>query len=265
MKKLLIILLIIPSLCYPWGEEGHRIMGKITEKHLTSVTKAKLNKLLDGKAISEVSNWLDKMRPVWDRASVFHYISMPVDALRYEPVHCDNGGICAISMINKYENRLLTSIESPHAKGECIKVMVHLFQDLHMPLHTGGQKNDYGGNGVKIDFFGKSSNLHKLYDTNIIQYAKKTDDEWVDYLLKDLTPDDIIDIQSGSLEDWVNDSHAIVKAIYDNLPKKKIDKKVIIDENYVEFGNKIIEQQILKSGLRLAKYLNERMDKVTMN
>ena len=261
----MIILLLLPSIGYSWGEEGHRIISKIAERHLTKVTKAKLNKLLEGESVAKVSTWLDEMRPYWDNARPFHYISMPVDALKYEPTHCDNDGICAMSMVDKYENRLLTSLESPNSKGESVKVIIHLFQDLHMPLHTGGQKDDYGGNAVRIDFFGKSSNLHKLYDTNIIQYAKRSDDEWVDYLLQDLSPADIVNMQVGSLEDWVNESHGLVKDIYNNLPKKKKDKKILITEEYVTYGNKIVEQQMLKAGLRLAVYLNEKIGKVTLN
>lgn len=262
-KSLLIVLLCMPLLGWSWGAEGHIITGKIAEKYMKPVTKAKLKKLLDGQTIDEVSNWLDQMRPSWDGARPYHYISMPVDALNYQPDHC-NKEVCAMSMIDKYESRLLTSRESPPTKAECVKIIVHLVEDLHMPLHTGGQENDYGGNAVKVDFMGKSSNLHKIFDTNIIRYHKKTNDEWVEELTKDLDEEDIAELQAGELTDWVEESHKIVNSLYENLPKEKKDKKIIINEDYIEFGTEIIEDQLLKAGLRLAKYLDEKIAKVTL-
>jgi len=263
MKKLTILLLLIPLLSFGWGAEGHRIIGAIAEMHLNKIARSKINQIMGKESLEDISNWLDWKRDDWHGASPFHYISMPVDALKYEPSHCANDGVCAISTIDKYKARLLDEHESPESKTESIKVIVHLFQDLHMPLHTGGQKGDYGGNGVKVDFFGKSTNLHKVYDFEVIQYAKKSEEQWVFELTKDLTDEKIKEIQEGSLLDWVNDSHQYVQGVYDQLPNKK-DGKIVMNEEYVNYADAIIKEQMLEAGLRLAKYLNNTMGKVVI-
>ena len=263
MKKLLIIIVFLPTLCFGWGAEGHRIIGAIADQHLTDVTRSKMNKMMK-QSLSDVSNWMDEMRDQWGGANTFHYISMPVDALRYEPnAHCANEGICALSMIERHTRRLKDVTESPGSHGESIKIITHLVEDLHMPLHTGGQKDDYGGNAVKVDFFGKRSNLHKIFDTNIIVHANKSEEQWIADLTKDLTPEKIRAIQAGDIYDWIDDSHKDVLSLYENLPKKK-GGEIIITEEYVAFGTKIIEEQMLEAGLRLAKYLNDTMAKVVI-
>lgn len=264
MKKLTILLILMPFICLGWGAEGHRIIGAIAEKHLDKIARSKINKIMGKESMEDISNWLDWRRDDWHGAQPFHYISMPVDALKYEPSHCANENICAVSMIEKYEARLLDEHESPESKAEAIKVIVHLFEDLHMPLHTGGQEGDYGGNKVKIDFFGKSSNLHKVFDYEIIQYSEKSEEQWVVDLTNNLTDEKIIEIQNGNLLDWINDAHTNVQPIYKNLPSKK-EGNHVINEEYVVFANNIIQKQMLEAGLRLAKYLNETMAKVVMN
>lgn len=263
MKKITLLLVLLPALSFGWGAEGHRIIGAIADMHLNQIARSKLNQIMGQESIAEISNWLDWKRDDWHGASPFHYISMPVDALRYEPSHCANEGICAVSMIDRYKSRLMDEHESPEGKTEAIKVIVHLFEDLHMPLHTGGQEGDYGGNAVKVDFFGKKSNLHKVYDFEVIQYAKKPEEEWIAELTKDLTPEKISKIQEGSLLDWVNESHQYVSSIYDQLPKEK-KGTVMMNEDYVNYADKLIQEQMLEAGLRLAKYLNNIMGKVVI-
>ncbi len=264
MKRLFLILLFIPNLSFGWGAEGHRIIGAITEMYLDDVTRSKLNKIMGKESMEDISNWLDWRRDDWNGAQPFHYISMPVDALEYKAEHCENDEVCAVSMIYKYKDRLLDKHESPESKAEAIKVIVHLFEDLHMPLHTGGQEGDYGGNKVKIDYFGKKTNLHKLFDFEVIERSGKSEEQWVVELTQDLSQEKIDEIQSGGLFEWINDSHTDVNPIYENL-KDKEDGIYVIDKEYEEFADKIIRQQMLEAGLRLAKYLNETMAKVVIN
>ena len=48
-----------------------------------------------------------------------------------------------------------------------LKMLVHLIGDLHQPLHVGGG-DDQGGNNIKVDWFGKDSNLHRVWDSDMI-------------------------------------------------------------------------------------------------
>ncbi|KAF8874821.1 phospholipase C/P1 nuclease domain-containing protein [Mucidula mucida] len=56
--------------------------------------------------------------------------------------------------------------------NEALKFLVHFLGDLHQPLHLTGR--DRGGNGVKVLFGGRSTNLHSLWDSFLISKSLRT-------------------------------------------------------------------------------------------
>ena len=50
-------------------------------------------------------------------------------------------------------------------------MLVHLVGDIHQPLHV-GCCDDQGGNKVKVKWFRKDSNLHRVWDSEMIDDTK---------------------------------------------------------------------------------------------
>ena len=50
-----------------------------------------------------------------------------------------------------------------------LKLLVHLIGDLHQPLHV-GIAEDRGGNDIKVTWHYKKSNLHRVWDSEMIEY-----------------------------------------------------------------------------------------------
>lgn len=48
---------VIP--CFGWGQKGHDTTAFIAENHLTPITKAVVEELLDGRSMVYYANWLD--------------------------------------------------------------------------------------------------------------------------------------------------------------------------------------------------------------
>jgi hypothetical protein len=48
-----LLVLIIPSLCYGWGGEGHQLIALIAEEKMTPEARAAVAELLDGAHISD--------------------------------------------------------------------------------------------------------------------------------------------------------------------------------------------------------------------
>ena len=84
------LLLLIPFLlvmtsstdeAYFWGQNGHRVTGKIAEKHLTRKTKKCIDKILKGQSLAFVSTYADEIKS--DRKyrdyNVWHYVNMDLD------------------------------------------------------------------------------------------------------------------------------------------------------------------------------------------
>ena len=123
--------------------------------------------------------------------------------------------------------------------------LFHLIGDLHQPLHV-GYGEDKGGNSVQVSFFGRGSNLHKMWDSEIIEYKALSLQQVLQ--MNDYEPSELSAIKSINVMSWVKDSRVYLKGAY-NLNDGKIGD-VYVDANYP-----IMKQQILKAGLRLASVL----------
>jgi hypothetical protein len=123
--------------------------------------------------------------------------------------------------------------------------LFHLIGDLHQPLHV-GYGEDKGGNTVQVSFFGRGSNLHSMWDSEIIKYKALTLDQVLQ--MNNYEPSELFAIKSINVMSWVKDSRRYLKGAY-NLNDGKIGD-LYVDANYP-----VIKQQILIAGLRLASVL----------
>jgi len=134
-----------------------------------------------------------------------------------------------------------------------ILYLFHLVGDLHMPLHV-GYKDDKGGNTVQVSFFGRNTNLHAMWDSDIIEYKGLT---LADVLaMNTYKPNELAAIKQIDVTSWAKDSRKYLKNVY-SLQSANVSE-VYIEENYP-----IIKQQILKAGLRLAAILEHYFKDVT--
>jgi len=52
--------ILIPSVCFAWGRDGHRITGFIAAKYLTPKAAAAVKDLLGEQTLADVSTWPDE-------------------------------------------------------------------------------------------------------------------------------------------------------------------------------------------------------------
>jgi hypothetical protein len=133
-----------------------------------------------------------------------------------------------------------------------IKILCHLIGDLHQPLHV-GYGTDRGGNSIEVEFINKETNLHKVWDTEIIQYQSINTNSCINANSK-LTNAEIKEIPKIDVIHWMNESRAYLDNVYDF-------KDGIIDINYIDKNSVVIEKQLFDAGLRLAAVLNEIFSK----
>lgn len=133
-----------------------------------------------------------------------------------------------------------------------IRVLFHLIGDLHQPLHA-GYGEDKGGNTIDVDFLGESTNLHKVWDTYIIEKGKVR--------LKDcyVTANALSKEEGRSLQDinvvgWMNESRGFLPGVYDF-------EKRIITLDYIDRNKEIIKKQLVRAGIRLAAVLYQTFKK----
>ncbi len=250
----LLIALFISSITFAttsvWGPTGHRATGKIAENHLTKRAKKKIDKILKGESLAFVSTYGDEIKSdrKFGKFYTWHYVNMPLDT-RYEDSKKNPKGDL-VSGINTCISILKDKNSSDEDKAFYLRMLVHLLGDLHQPMHIGRQE-DKGGNTIQVQWFGKGTNLHRVWDVNMIE-------EWnMSYLelasnSEDLSKEQIKVLQQGTVIDWVHDTHKQSKIAYKSV---KTGENLKYRYSYDHFGT--VRKQLQKGGIRLAKLLND--------
>ena len=257
MKKILLALFFAassvafatPSKAF-WGPTGHRVVGQIAEKYLSVKAKKAINKLLDGHGLAFVSTYADDIKADkrYDKYYSWHYINMPLDQDYQESKKNPEGDL--VTGISKCMEVIKDPTASKKDKAFYLKLLVHFIGDLHQPMHI-GLAEDRGGNDFKLQWFYKDSNLHRVWDSEMIQNYKMSYSELAANA-DVLSYQQIKDIQKGTLVEWVNEVHQETRKIYANV---KEGENLRYRYAYDNFGTVRIELQ--KAGVRLAKVLND--------
>jgi hypothetical protein len=233
-----------------WGPTGHRTTGEIAEKHLTKKARKAIDKLLNGESLAFVSTYGDEIKSdrKYDSFYTWHYINMPLDS-NYEASEKNPKGDL-VTGINKCIEVLKDEKSSNEDKVFHLKMLVHLVGDLHQPMHI-GRVEDKGGNTIQVQWFGKGTNLHRVWDENMIEEWNMSYDELADNA-QHLSKEQIKVIQQGSVVDWVHDTHKFSKIAYESV---EVGENLRYEYNYNHFA--MLRSQLQKGGIRLAKLLND--------
>jgi len=257
-KNLFIIILFLsPTLSFasnpPWGQTGHRTTGKIAENHLTRNAKRQINELLKGESLAFVSTYGDEIKSdkKYNELYTWHYINMSLDS-QYEDSEKNPQGDL-VTAINKCISILKNENSTQEDKIFYLKMLVHFMGDLHQPMHI-GRTEDKGGNTIQVQWFGRGSNLHRVWDTDMIEEWKMSYLELAENT-QELSKLQIKSIQKGTVVDWVNDTHKLSKIAYASV---NTGDKLRYRYSYDHF--KTVRKQLQKGGIRLAKVLNDIFD-----
>jgi hypothetical protein len=249
--------LLITQYAFSWGVTGHRVIGEIAQDHLTKKAKKELRKLIGKETLAWWSNWPDfiKSDSTWNHASRWHYVDLPghmekekfIEELKKLPGKNLYTQIPA--MLAEVKDKSLPA----EKRREALYFLIHLIGDLHQPLHV-GRDEDAGGNKIVVYWFDKKTNLHTLWDSMLIEFQQYSYTEYAK-LLNIADENRVKAWQSGSLEEWFYESHVMSDSIYDATPN---ESKLSYKYNY-QF-QKIVEEQLLKGGVRLAALLNQAFE-----
>lgn len=253
MRKILIILFSL-SLSFnalAWGQTGHRVTGAIAEHYLTPSAQAAIDDILPDEDLAEAATYPDEMRsspkPFWQNtAGPFHYVTIPVGK-RYADVAAPLEGD-AITALKRFRQDLKDPLSSLATKQLALRFIVHIIGDLHQPLHA-GNGIDKGGNEVKVKFFWQDSNLHRVWDSGMIDQRQLSYTEWTKRLKRKINQQDISQWTSIDPHLWISESSAIRERIYPQSQELSWD--------YLFSNLPIATRRLQMGGVRIAAYLNE--------
>lgn len=255
-KKIVLTLALAlwSAAAFAWGQKGHDTTVAIAERHLTPRALAAVNQLLEGKSPVYYANWLDNAShtPQYAHTKTWHYKN--VDA----GVEFDDAPLLSTGDIVRALPEQIKVLENPNSSVEdrrlALKMIIHFLGDIHQPMHI-GHASDRGGNNWKIKFFGRDTNLHSVWDSNLPEAAHKWSySEWVDQIDR-ATPERQQEIIKGSASDWGKETFEICKKVYEATPQG-----TDVGFDYIAKWTPTVEEQFLKGGLRLASILNKAFD-----
>ncbi len=236
-----------------WGSTGHRVIGAVAQKHLTPKAAQQVNALLGGMSLAFVSTYADEIRSDnrYDHLAPWHYVNMDQNTRYNEADKNPKGDI--VTAIQTCIEILKNPVSSQEDKAFYLKLLVHFIGDIHQPLHA-GRKEDRGGNSIDLFWFGKRTNLHRLWDSDLIEHYNMSYSELAAHLPKQ-TADEKAVVMTAPLLDWVDQSQDLANTLYDKTPQ---GTRLGYVYHYQHFET--VREQLLDAGLRLAATLNAIFD-----
>ncbi|MFT4661089.1 MAG: hypothetical protein ACI8XB_001360 [Patiriisocius sp.] len=251
LPLLIAFLVSTPTDIFPWGQTGHRAIGKIAENHLTPITRANLERLMGYESLGQSGTWMDEVRSdsTYNFMKDWHWVTIP-DSCTYEA--CDKNphgdAIATIErIISELETRRDLSLSEEH---NYIRILCHLVADIHQPLHV-GNGTDRGGNDVKVTWFwDEETNLHRVWDSHMIDQKKLSFTELAEFA-DHSTFRQRQDWQNQGVRVWARESKALRDEIYD-LPEDKM-----LSYKYLYRHWPTVKDRLMLAGIRLAGILNK--------
>jgi hypothetical protein len=259
------------SPAWAWGRNGHRIVAKFAQTRLNSAARAAILDILeDGEDIADASTWPDEHKSPHD--APWHYVNVPIDQNAYDDQFCDSQKGCVVEKIKEFRKVLKDPSAGDMDKRRALRFLVHLVGDIHQPLHV-GDHNDRGANQVHVRYFQRGTNLHNVWDDQILFFDPSKDQDdlgdptvdegaWVTRLVK-FTDDTKAAAWSGTTkpEDWATESLRFAKKAYHTNPdddsSDMITSGTRLGDEYEAAGIKVVELRLAQAGVRLANVLNE--------
>ena len=240
-----------------WGSTGHRVVAEVASNYLTNNSKDKIEKILDGETIVHASMYADDIKSDKRYSEYYdwHFINMELEENYGDTVPSKKGDVYIA--INRCLDILESDSVSDSDKTFYLKLLIHFVGDLHQPLHI-GRYDDRGANRIYVKWFGRNSNLHRVWDSEMINSHNMSYTE----LAKNLPNWDFLvntkeskAFERSDILDWVNEIHEYTNDIYNDV---SIDDKLGYEYQYKNFDT--VRELLLLGGLRLAKILNYLFD-----
>jgi hypothetical protein len=257
--KLLMKLALIVAVTYAplqtiaWGTQGHRVCGQIAYSYLTPKARKAIDAILGKESLALAGNWADfvKSDPSYSYLSSWHYkdldkaYSYP-DLVTY--LKSDTG-------VDAYTKLLFVmgELKKPNLTKEnqllYLHMLIHISEDVHQPMHV-GHTNDKGGNDFKVNWFSSPTNMHAVWDSQLIDFQQLSYTEYAS-AINHSTWAERNAWQKAPVSQWFFESNQIAEKLY-----TEIKPGDVLNYKYNFTHIEILNQQLLKAGVRLAGVLN---------
>ena len=269
MKKIFLLLCVLVSVqSQAWDVVGHRIVADVAYHNLTPAAKAAVDNVLGyERAMVATSSWADEIKSdvIYPGQDRWHFQDIDAGKTDKQLEELFNNKTLEGKHLFWAKDSLINVLKNDPNNADALKFIVHLTGDEFQPMHM-GHHDDLGGNRARLYWFGRSTNLHSLWDGMMTDYTHYSSTEFCDYLLKRFAA------QRDEVMGWdeltcIKNTYKASNAIYDEYAQ--LCKKGEADEKgYMRFERGFeykfaykfratLDMQLYTAGIHLAKILNE--------
>lgn len=236
---------------FAWGPLGHRIVARLAAAQLTPAARAEVDSLLavsGDRYLDQVADWADGLRDtdpaLWRQTKRLHFVNFHSRDCNFVPPRDCPRGECAVAAIQKYSAILADRSNPPAVRAEALAFVVHFVADVHQPLHA-GYRDDAGGNDFKLRWRYRDTNLHRLWDSQMLDSARLSAAGYTRRLATERTP-----VATGGPAEWAEEGCRLDRdgGVY--------PASHVVDQAYVARELPVAEQRLRQAGARLAALLN---------
>ncbi|KAG5642505.1 hypothetical protein DXG03_002702 [Asterophora parasitica] len=288
---------------YGWGAVGHHAVGYVAMNFLAPKALNFVQNSLGpayNNSLGPAASWPDEIKSdpaTWGWSNELHY----VDALDDPPTSCSvdqkrdcANGKCILTAIANYTIRVADTRLDAEQRQQALKFlgMIPFVGDIGQPLHV--ENIAVGGNSISVKCNGKTSNLHSVWDSGLVNNLVaanygNSETVWADALAARIKKGGAY---ASSASSWITCSSTTTTAKKSLLPwiyglldtqeiqplecplvwareSNKFDCSYVFSyangtdlctSDYYSGAVPIIETQIAKQGYRLAAWLNVIFD-----
>lgn len=254
-KKLIVAaaLFYIPVQTMAWGTQGHRICGQIASSYLTPKARKAIQQILGNESIALASNWADfiKSDPAFNYLSAWHYIDFDKVYTYPEMVSYLNQdtNVDAYTKLQFLIGELKKNTVTKFNRKIYLRMLIHIVEDVHQPMHA-AHADDKGGNDFKVNWFNNPTNLHSVWDSQLIDFQQLSYTEYA-AAINHTTVTQRAGWQADPISKWIFESNEIANKLYTEIkPGDTLNYKY----NFTHIDT--VNEQLLKAGVRLAGVLN---------
>lgn len=252
-------LVLLPVPAQAWGLLGHRLVALLAWDDLTPDTRRRIDALLQGEpdpTLAGIAGWADDLRkndPVLGRQSAnWHFVNLGEDDCVYSQRRDCPGGNCVVEAIRAQTAILADPARTRAERLQALKFVVHFVGDAHQPLHA-GYARDKGGNDAQINWNGRGTNLHTLWDSRMLLSTGRSEQAYLDHLRTLPRPTLAAMTLPPPAAAWAEQSCRVV------IQPDFYPRRAKLEQAYVDKHLPIAERQLRAGGVALAAVLNKAL------
>jgi nuclease S1 len=248
------VLIASTPAAFAWGPLGHRVVAQLAQKQLTPTAQAQVDRLLavtGARRLADVATWPDDLRDLdpelYRRTAKLHYVNFHSRDCLYDPPRDCARDRCAVWAVGHYAAILGDRSRGDAERAQALSFVVHFVGDLHQPLHA-SYRDDKGGNDFQVRWHGRGTNLHRIWDSTLLDATGLGYQALADRLAADTRA-----VPEGDPARWAEESCRVVRddGVYPPTHTLAPD--------YAERETPVAEERLRQAGARLAALLDREL------